>query len=352
MQLQKHLRFILYLFYALLSAAALLTLFRGLLPFLLAFGLSCLLEPIVRFLTDRLKLQRTWATAIVLLVFVLLLLFCLWFLLRRLWYELSLLKTILPQLLALLNSFLARGEDLLYRFSVAAPPALQVSLENALSNVGAQLSVWFSDISSNALTGLASAAGALPSIGLFLLTTLLGSFLIVSGRPVLLSFLRRQFPSRWLPKLDKTVQKIKAALWGWLRAQGILIAGNFLLLGIGFLLIGVDPALLLAGGICLLDALPIFGSGMILVPWALIQLIMGNYLRGGCLLILYAVILLFRSFLEPKLLSRQTGLPPLAALFCMYVGFTLFGVVGMFLVPLFAVILRQLHEGDIIRLWK
>lgn len=352
MQLQKHLHFILYIVYALLAAAAFLVLFKGLLPFLLAFLLSCLLEPTVCFLSDKLKFKRALAAALVLLIFTALLLLGLWFLLQRLWYEFGLLRNFFPQLFAALESLLSRFEGLLYRFSVAAPPTLQTALDNALAGADTQLNIWMSDLSSKIMTGLATAAGALPRTGLFALTTLLGSFLIISGRPALLTFLRRQIPPQWLPKLDKTVQKTKIALWNWLRAQGILIAGTFLLLGAGLLLMGIDPALLLAAGICLLDALPIFGAGMILVPWATVQLIVGDYLRGGFLLVLYAVILLFRSLLEPKLLARQTGLPPLAALLCMYMGFTLFDVPGMFLMPLFAVVLRQLHEGNIIRLWK
>lgn len=352
MHLQKHLRFILYIVYALLAAAAFLVLFKGLLPFLLAFLLSCLLEPAVCFLTDKLKFKRTLAAALVLLLSTALLLLVLWFLLRRLWYEFDLLRNFFPQLFAAVESLLSRLEGLLYRFSVAAPPALQSTVDNALAGASAQLNGWMSDLSSKIITGLASTAGTLPRMGLFALTTLLGCFLIISGRPTLLAFLRRQIPPQWLPKLGQTVQKTKIALWSWLRAQGILIAGTFLLLATGFLLIGVTPALLLAGGVCLLDALPIFGAGMVLVPWAMVQLIVGNYLRGGCLLVLYAAILLFRSLLEPKLLARQTGLPPLAALLCMYMGFTLFGVPGMFLIPLLAVVLRQLHEGNIIRLWK
>lgn len=352
MQLQKHLRFILYLIYALLAAATFRVLFKGLLPFLLAFLLSCLLEPMVRLLTCKIKLNRTWAAIVILLLFAAALLLGLWFLLRRLWYELSLLNDLLPQLLTALETFLSRGEGLLYRFSIASPPALQNALDNALASAGSQLKTVMSDVSAKALSSLASVAGALPSAGLFVLTLLLGTFLIISGRPALISFLRRQIPPQWLPKLDKTAQKTKDALCGWLRAQGILIAGTFLLLTSGFLLIGVDPALLLAAGIALLDALPVFGAGMVLLPWAVVQLIGGNYLRGVFFLVLYVILLLFRSFMEPKLLSNQTGLPPLAALFCMYTGFTLFGVVGMFLVPLLAVILRQLHEGGLIRLWK
>lgn len=352
MQPQKHLQFILYVLYALLAAVCIAVLFRGMLPFIVAFLLSCLLEPAVRFLTDKIHFQRSWAAASILFLFFAFVLFSLWFLLRRLWYELTVLNELLPRLLSSAQSLMSRGEGLLYRFSIALPPDLQSTLQDTLSGIGDQLSTTLSSISARALSSAISTAGNLPSVGLFVLAVLLGSFLIVSGRPALLGFLWRQVPPRWQPKLSQIGQNIKFALWGWIRAQGILIAINFLILCVGFLLLGTKPAFLLAAGICLLDALPVFGAGLILVPWAVILMIGGNYLRGSFLLVLYIVLLLLRSFLEPKLLANQTGLPPLAALLCMYMGFTLFGIAGMFLLPLLTVILQQLHHSHILHLWK
>lgn len=352
MQPQKHLQFILYVLYALLAAVCIAVLFRGMLPFILAFLLSCLLEPAVRFLTGKIHFQRSWAAASILFLFFAFVLFSLWFLLRRLWYELTVLNELLPRLLSSVQSLMSRGEGLLYRFSIALPPDLQSTLQDTLSSIGDQLSTTLSSISARALSSAIATAGNLPSIGLFVLAVLLGSFLIVSGRPALLGFLWRQVPPRWQPKLSQIGQNIKFALWGWIRAQSILIAINFLILCVGFLLLGTKPAFLLAAGICLFDALPVFGAGLILVPWAVILMIGENYLRGSLLFVLYIVLLLLRSFLEPKLLSNQTGLPPLAALLCIYMGFTLFGIAGMFLLPLLAVILQQLHHSHILHLWK
>lgn len=352
MQPQKHLQFILYVLYALLAVACIAVLFRGILPFILAFLLSCLLEPAVRFLTVKTHFRRSWAAASILFLFFAVVLFSLWFLLRRLWYELTVLKELLPGILSTLQSLMSRGEGLLYRFSIALPPDLQGTLQDTLSSVGEQLSTTLSSLSARALSSVIATAGNLPAVGLFVLAVLLGSFFIVSGRPTILGFLWRQVPPKWQPKLHQIGQNIKFALGSWIRAQGILIAVNFLVLCVGFLLLGTKPAFLLAAGLCLLDALPVFGAGLILVPWAVILMIGENYLRGSLLLVLYIVLLLLRSFLEPKLLANQTGLPPVAALLCMYIGFTLFGIAGMFLLPLLAVILQQLHHSHILHLWK
>ena len=352
MDLQKHLRFLLILVYAALAAAALVFLLPGLLPFLLALGLAWALEGPVRFLSEKAKLRRPWAAALVMVVFTLLALAGCAALLRRLWYELALLSDRLPALLDAFHALSGWLEGLLYRVTVAVPPSARTALEAALESAAEQAGALLSGLSAKVLGWTAGAVSALPSAVLFLFTTLLACFFILAGRPTLFAFFRRQIPERWLPRLEQTAVRLKSALGGWLRAQGILMAVTFLLLGAGFLLIGVDLALLLAAGVALLDALPVFGTGTVLFPWAAAELLGGNFRRAAALMALYAVIWLTRSLLEPKLVADRAGLHPLAALLAMYLGFTLFGVGGMLLAPLAAVVLRQLHDSGVLKLWK
>lgn len=352
MDLQKHLRFLLFLAYAALALAALAVLLPGLLPFLLALGLACLLEGPVRLLSDKGKLRRPWAAAVVMVLFTFLLLAGSAALLRRLWYELALLSDRFPALLEAVRGLGSWAEGLLYRLTVAVPPSARSALETALESATAQIGELLSGLSARVLHWTAGAVSALPAAGLFLFTTLLACFFILAGRPALFAFFRRQIPERWLPRLEQTAERLKSALGGWLRAQGILMVVTFLLLGAGFLLMGIDLALLLAAGVALLDALPVFGTGTVLFPWAAAELLGGNFRRAAALLVLYAVIWLTRSLLEPKLIADRAGLHPLAALLAMYLGFTLFGVAGMLLAPLAAVVLRQLHESGILKLWK
>ncbi len=349
---QKHLRFLLFLAYAALTLTALFFLLPGLLPFLLALALACLLEPPVRLLTGKTGLRRPWAAAIVLGVFTLLLLTGCALLLRRMWYELSLLSDRLPALLTAFDGLSSRVEGLLYRLTVAAPPSSQAVLESALESAASQISGLISGLLAKVLGWTAGAVSALPAAGLFLFTALLASFFILAGRPALSAFFRQQVPKRWLSRLEDTSARLKSALGGWLRAQGILMMVTFLMLGIGFLCMGIDLALLLAAGVALLDALPVFGTGTVLIPWAAAEALGGNYRLCASLLVLYALIWLTRSLLEPKLIADRAGLHPLAALFAMYLGFTLFGVAGLLLAPLAAVVLRQLHDGGVLKLWK
>lgn len=343
---QRHLKILLSLVYGALALAALALLLPGLLPFLLALILALALERPVRFLTDRTPLRRGWAAMLILAVFTLLLLAGCVLLLRRLWYELSLLSERLPELLQAVYSLEDWLERLLYRLAVAASPAVRDTLAAALNAALSQLQELFTALSGKLLTWMAGSLSALPTAVLFLITTLLACYFLLAGRPALLVWLRRALPAGWLPWLEHTAARMKDAWGGWLRAQGILMLLTFVLLACGFLLIGVDAALLLAAGIALLDALPVFGTGTVLLPWALFQALSGELRRCAALLALYVVIWLTRSLLEPKLVADRAGLHPLVSLFTMYMGFSLFGVAGMLLAPLVAVALRQLFPGQ------
>ena len=109
---------------------------------------------------------------------------------------------------------------------------------------------------------------------------------------------------------------------------------------------------LLAALIALIDALPVFGTGTVLAPWAAVECLLGNVPKGAALLALFAVISVVRSVLEPKLVAAQAGLPPLASLAAMYVGFCAAGVAGMVLAPVLLLLVKQLRDGGYIRLWR
>ena len=128
---------------------------------------------------------------------------------------------------------------------------------------------------------------------------------------------------------------------------------RFLLMVIGkHLHIVLSWTLLLAAGIAVIDALPVFGTGTVLLPWCAVCLLLGQVPRAIALAATYGIISMVRSFTEPKVMARQANLPPLAALCAMYIGFCTMGVGGMLLFPLALLLVKQLHESGCIRLWK
>ena len=94
------------------------------------------------------------------------------------------------------------------------------------------------------------------------------------------------------------------------------------------------------------DAVPLLGSGTVLLPWALVSFLSGAPVRAVGLLGIYATALLTRSSLEPRLLGRQLGLDPLAALMARYAGYRIWGFGGMILAPILTVTAKELCRGN------
>ena len=111
-------------------------------------------------------------------------------------------------------------------------------------------------------------------------------------------------------------------------------------------------ALGIAAVTALIDALPVFGTGVVLVPWAIFCLLLGNTGRAIGLIICWAFVNLVRSCTQAKLLGDQIGLDPIASLAAIYVGWRVCGVWGMLLFPILLVTVQQLNDRGVIRLWK
>ena len=107
----------------------------------------------------------------------------------------------------------------------------------------------------------------------------------------------------------------------------------------------ISPALLFALLTTFIDALPVFGTGTVLLPWSLLEFIRGNARCGVGFLLLYAAAALTRQALEPRLLGGQIGLPPAVTLAALYVGYRVMGVAGMIVFPLLSVFCCQIYRA-------
>lgn len=146
---------------------------------------------------------------------------------------------------------------------------------------------------------------------------------------------------------DGAVVRFLSTVYGILRAYGVLLAMTFLELAAGFFLMRLPYALLAAALIALVDILPVFGTGTILVPWGLFDCFFGNFKNGLCILVLYGIIAAVRQIAEPKIMGDAMGLHPLATLAAMYAGLTLCGLAGLFGFPLLFVIIKKLYDDGL-----
>ena len=258
----------------------------------------------------------------------------------------------LPQYLAELPTYFAALRQRLEQFCAACPKSLQSWLDRALSDGSQQLTTWFSRFSARCVSAAAEAVMELPSFFLFTATTVLAIFFTAAQFPRIMGFLRRQLPPQKLRQAGGVKENLLSTLAKWFKAQCILLSVTFVELLLGLLLIRQPYALLLAAIIAVIDALPVFGTGTFLLPWAALCLLLQQTPKAIALGAIYAVITLVRSFLEPKVMAAQVNLPPLAALIAMYIGFCTMGVTGMILFPVALLFLKQLQDAGYLHLWK
>ena len=165
------------------------------------------------------------------------------------------------------------------------------------------------------------------------------SVLLLSDRE---KYAERYRNSSVYSEIKQILDRLSAAGVAYLKTQGILMLLIGIVCTVGFLFIKKDYALLLGIGVAVLDAFPVLGSGLVLVPWAIISLLKANYFHLAVLAVMYLLCVLVREGLEPKLLGNKIGLPPLYTLMAVYVGVKLFGALGVILGPFGLVLIRAI----------
>lgn len=311
------------------------------LPFLTAFLLSVITEPPALFLMEKGRLPR-WAAGAVCTLGAYLLLFGGVFLLGRCLVSfLGDLTARVPELLQQTAPMLEYLRESLLALTHRLPDGLGAGLSKAVEDFFRSGSGLLERLPETIFSLVTKLAGKLPGLALFAVTTVVASFMTAAQLPLLRRWLSRVLPKAWRQKVTSVWNRIKIAGTGWLKAQGKLLGLTFLLTLLGLLLLRVKRPLLAALGIAAVDALPVFGSGAVLIPWAVGCFLGGNTIRGVAFLLLYGTVAITRATLEPKLMGRQMGLPPILTLASIYIGGRLCGIGGMILFPVAAAILGQ-----------
>ena len=307
------------------------------LPFLLGAGLALSAEPVTVPLRNRLGLPGAAASGIGVSCTFFLFSFLLFGLLSLLLQILMPAGQILPDLLETALSGLGLLEQWILSLSGKLPRSLRPLAQQ-------HIRLFFGDSTAFLTKGLKyvfSLAGGIlthiPDQAFTLFTALISSFMISSRLPRIRLFLKKTFPPEKREALLNFLTGIKNTAGRWLLAQLKLTGVTLLILTLGLILLRIPYAPVWAFCIALLDALPILGTGTVLIPWSLISLLQENRVQALGLGAIYAAAALTRSLLEPRFVGKQLGLDPLITLASIYLGYRLWGFGGMILSPLLAV---------------
>lgn len=314
-------------------------------PFLLGGLLALAAEPAVRFLEKRLRLPRIAASGIGVSV-TLVLLSCLLVLLTALLVrELGLLARALPDLeesavqgLSSLESFLI---DLTSRTPDRIRPILRETVSGLFSNGTALV-----DQLVRRIPGVASAVlGHVPGSFLTVGTGILSGFMISARFTQIKAWLQTRLAATRLSRYLPALRRMRSAIGGWLKAQLKLSSLSFLIVLAGLILLQVPYAPIWALLTAVVDAIPILGTGTVLLPWCLVSLLQGEHVRSVGLLGTYVVAMLSRTVMEPRLVGKQLGLDPLMTLIALYTGYQIWGIGGMLLAPVLCVAAMELAKA-------
>ncbi len=316
-------------------------LFFYILPFAIAFIIASSIEPAIRYLINKARMKRKLAAPLVLLAFFGIFGTILTILAIRLISEIADLTQQLPQYYNKIYGSLKMIIDRAAELYVELPKEITGQVEQVMSNFSKSLV----DMINAFFKAILNTAVSIPDALIFLIVTILATYFLVVDRETIYRFVRAQIPDEVFYRVRSIKNDLFSALFGYIRAQLILMTVTFFELFAGFSLIGVKHPLILAFIISLIDALPILGTGGVVIPWAVISLLTGDIRTGISLFILYIVVLVVRQLIEPKVLSRQIGLHPLITLLAMYTGLRLMGFLGLVIGPVTVLILRNLFAG-------
>lgn len=323
------------------------------LPFWLGLAVALLLKPITLWLARRLRFRRKSAAFSVMLLFYLLLGLFLWAAGAALFGQISHFIESIPSLYSnTVQPFLHRCALSINGVLDDFSPQTARELVEKSAELSGSISSAVADFSASALTRATSLAKKIPFWLLTVAFSILCSVFISVDYSSVVEFLLRQLPSHWRPIFLRCKQQIFGTILQILKAYLILLLLTFLQLAFGFFLLQISQPILWAAVLALLDFLPFIGTGLVLLPWGIYEIIVGRGALGAGLLILCAILTLVHNLLEPKLVSSSIGLHPLTTLVAMYAGLKLFGFLGLLLAPVLVLLLCFLQEEGCIRLFR
>lgn len=318
-----------------------------------------LIEPLVFRLERRRRFPRWLSVTIILVLLVSILFTLLIFVIAEIVVELAKLAEFLPTMFnqvgkILVDTFTEENTDIkriidtIQTYLEKNPQQEQQISASIQNNIGI-LANKGTEIITQILSWIGSFISNLPYYLMVLIFIMLAAFFISLDWPRLKKEIKIILPHRLLHTSGLVYMDMKKALFGFIRAQFVLISITAVIMFVGLLILQVPYAFSIALIIGLVDLMPYLGVGAVLVPWIIYLLIVGNYHLAIGLSIVYGVIIVFRQFLEPKLVATHVGLNPLLTLIALFAGLKLFGVIGLFIGPVTAVIIIALHRAHVFK---
>lgn len=304
-------------------------------PFVIGWGIALIANPLVRILERRLKIVRRHSSVLIIIIVLGLIIGLLYLAISRLYVELFGFAKALPILLQDavrdVNGAMTNAHYLLEFL----PDTLQGSVQQFSSNLGDYIGTFVSKAALPTVEIAGSLAKGIPNALVNTIITIFSAYIFIAEQDRMMMWFREYAPKFVLRYTKYLKRDARSLIGGYFLAQFRIMFVVAAILVAGFFILGVNYGFILAILIAFLDFLPVFGTGTVLIPWAVIKLFSGTYAYGVGLLLLYITTQVVRQIIQPKIVGDSMGLSPLMTLFLLYMGFKIKGIAGMiFAVPI------------------
>jgi len=314
-------------------------------PFVIGWIISCIANPLVVFLERKLKIKRKAGTVVVIVCVIAVVIGIGYGLGIILWRQISGFIQEIPTMWeAVKHDFDAFGAWI-DQYIGSRSPKLADTLNDLGNIIGQMIADLPKSFDFRTFEGMGSMVGNIASVIISIIMCMLSAYFFIADRDWLGSFLGKILPESIMHKYDVFASSLKQAVGGYFKAQFRIEIWMYVLLLIGLTVLKVRYGLLIALLMAFLDFLPFFGTGIVLIPWALVNVIGGNYLRALGFLIIWGSGQLFRQLIQPKIMGDSIGMEPIPTLFLLFIGYRLAGVGGMLVSVPIGIIVVNMNEA-------
>lgn len=321
---------------------AALYIFSLLSPFIFGFLLSRLINPIADRLQKKLKIPRGVSAAMVVILTLAILIGIIGVVGYKLFDEIRNLYYQWPEIYVSMQEGWQKISEFMSGLYIDMPDSVQDMVDNLYNNIAQQLSQFMANI--EFVNNAQDFARALPKGFIWFIIFVIDMFFMVSQKDKMNEFIHRLIGEKKMAKLREIGMQFRIYLGGYARAQVILMFIIFVLITLILSILNAPFSLIVAAATAILDALPFLGSGITLMPLAVIYFIDGNLKLGFGYVATYIAVTLLRRFVEPKLVSDKMGFNPILTLVSMYIGYKWWGVLGLLAGPILLMILISLYK--------
>lgn len=322
-------------------------LLRFFMPFVVGWIIAMIANPLVRLFEQKVRIRRKAGSAIVIIAVLAGVILIGYFLISKLTTEAVGFVSSLPALWQDVEKELDEVMGSLTDFYDRFPKALKDSLTQIGDNLGGYISGALNSLSEPTVTAVGNIARNIPSVIVSTIMCLLSSYFFVAERENVYAFFHRHVPEEIRKKFRIMSSGLTGAVGGYFVAQFRIEIVIYFLLFIGLLILQVEYSFLIAFLIAVLDFLPVFGAGAVLWPWALMEVLAGNYRMALGLMIIWGVTQLLRQIIQPKFVGDSIGVPAIPTLFLLFIGYRIGSVAGMILAVPVGIVIQKMFEAGL-----